>query len=133
MMRAAQESQAVGEHAGDRAGAVPELQRPAVARSSRRGDAKVAAHRQAHADKADHPRESRSDEERSGASNRDSPGRLGREVHQTGEHEDQHDDGTELTPQIGICTLPDRRADFAHLLRSLVGPIHLPDKRDRID
>ena len=39
---------------------------------------------------------------------------------------------TELTAQIGIRPLPDRRADFAHLFRSFVGPIHLADKRHGI-
>ena len=129
--RAAQEAQAVGEHAGDRAGAVAELKGPAIARSRGGGDSKVATHRQSHADKADQPREGRPHEERAGASDGDCPGRLSREIHQAGQHEDEEDDRAELTAQIGIRSLPDRRADLAHLLRSLVGPIHLADKRHR--
>ena len=68
------------------------------------------------------------DEERAGASDRDRPSRLSREINHSGQHEDQHDDRTELTAQIGIRSLPNRRADFAHLFRSLVGPINLADQ-----
>ena len=61
--RAAQKAQAVGEHAGDRAGAVAQLQGAAVAGSRGRGDPKVAAHRQAHSHEADQPGEGRPHEE----------------------------------------------------------------------
>ena len=60
--RAAQEAQAVGEHAGDRAGAVTQLQSGPVAGPCGRGDAQVTPHRQAHPDEADQPRERRSHE-----------------------------------------------------------------------
>ena len=61
--RAAQEAQAVGEHAGDRAGAVAQLKRAAITGSRGGGDSEVAPHRQAHAHEADQPRESGPHEE----------------------------------------------------------------------
>ena len=69
--RAAEQAEAVGEHAGDRAGAVAELQRRAVAGPRGGGDAEVAPDRQAHADEADQPRERRPDEEGRGPAERD--------------------------------------------------------------
>ncbi len=60
--RAAQEAQAVGEHAGDRAGAVTQLEGGAIAGPRGGGDPQVAPHRQAHPDEADQPGERRSHE-----------------------------------------------------------------------
>ena len=65
--RAAEQPQAVGQHAGDRARAVAELHRLAVAVHGGRGHAQVARRRQAHADEADGPAEERAHQERAGA------------------------------------------------------------------
>ena len=67
MQRAAQQAQAVGQHAGDRAGAVAELHGLAVAARGGGGHAEVAGGGQPHADEADRPAEQRADQERAGA------------------------------------------------------------------
>ena len=76
--RAAQQAQAVGEHAGDRAGAIAELQAPAEAVLGGGGHAQVADRGQPHADEADRGREDRADEERDGPPDGDLRGRLRR-------------------------------------------------------
>ena len=67
MQRAAQQAQAVGQHAGDRAGAVAELHGLAVAVRGGGGHAQVAGGGQPHADEADRPAEQRADQEGAGA------------------------------------------------------------------
>ena len=64
---AAEEAEAVGEHARDGARAVAELEGVAVAVAGGRGHAEVALRGQAHADEADEPAEGRADEEGDGA------------------------------------------------------------------
>ena len=65
--RAAEQTEAVGQHAGDRAGAVTELQGLAEAVPGGRRDAQVADGGQPHAHEADRGREDRAEEEGGGA------------------------------------------------------------------
>ena len=69
--RAAQQAQAVGQHAGDGAGAVAQLQGLAEAGLGGRRHAEVADRGQPHADKADRGREDRADQEGDGPAHGD--------------------------------------------------------------
>ena len=109
--RAAQQAEAVGEHAGDRAGAVAELQRRAVAGPRGGRDAEVTPDGQAHPDKTDQPGERRPHEERQprGPARRaGSALALGGGVEDAVMQEHQRDDRLELAGEIGVGPLPDR-------------------------
>ena len=133
---APEQPKAVGEHAGDRAGAVAELQGRAVAGPRRRRDAKVAPHGQAHADKTDGPGERGPHEERRRTADRDVRLALlpfGGGPEDAGDDEHQRKDRPELPSQIRIRPRSDRPGDRAHLLGPLVGPEHLPHQHPGID
>ena len=132
--RAAEEAQAVGQHARDRAGAVAELHRVAVARRRRRRHAQVARGRQPHADKPHRPAEERADEERPGAAPAES--RLRARVGDREQHRDERDerrDAAELRGEIRVRAFADRRRHLLHLRRAERRPVHLAVERPRVD
>ena len=125
--RAAEEAEAVGQHAGDRARPVAELHRLAVARPRGRGDPEVAGRGEAHPDEADGPGEERADEERARA-----PPAEGRLAPGVGEEEeerqddDERPDPLELRREVGVRAFPDGGRHFLHLRRPGVGREDLP-------
>ncbi len=131
--RAPQEAQAVGEHAGDRAGAVTQLQSGTVAGPRSGGDPQITPHRQAHPHEADQPGERRSHEKGGRPAKGHLLGRLGRGPEQSREHNHQRGDRLELPGQIGVGSLADRRADLAHSFGALVGTHHLIDQTEGIN
>ena len=133
MQRAAQQAQAVGQHAGDRAGAVAELHGLAVAVPGGRGDAEVAGGGQPHADEADHPAEERADQERAGPAEGERRLVPLGEVQDDRDDDDQRADLAELGRQVGIGPFAHGRGDLLHLRRALVGLLHLPDQHQGVN
>ena len=122
MQRAAEQAQAVGEHAGDGAGAVAELHGFAVAVAGGGGDAQVAGGGQAHADEADQPAEQGAHEERAGAAEGEGVlVALGEVTSSDGDDDDQRPDLAELGRQVGVGAFADGGGDLLHLLGALVG------------
>jgi len=122
---AAEQAEAVGEHAGDRARAVAQLHGLAVAPLGGGGDAEVAGRGQPHAHEAHGPAEQRAQQE----CPRPAPGKLRLvhlgEVEEDRNQNDQRADLAELGPQVRIRPFPHGPGDLLHLRRALLGFRHL--------
>ena len=132
--RAAEQPQAVGQHAGDRARAVAELHRLAVAAHRRRGHAQVARGGQAHADEAHRPAEQRADQERPRAAPAER--RLGAHVGHGQQHRDERDergDAPELRRQVRVGALADGGGHLLHLRRAGSRAVHLAVEAVRVE
>ena len=126
--RAAEQAEAVGEHAGDGPGAVAKLQGIAVAGPRRGGDAEISPHRQVHSHKPDQPGENGPQEESRRSTDLDSAAGLGGEVEDRGDQEDQGQEGHGLPHQVGPRSLAHGIGHVTHPLGALVGPQHLADQ-----
>ena len=129
--RAAEQAEAVGEHAGDGPGAVAKLQGIAVAGPRRGGDAEISPHRQVHSHKPDQPGENGPQEESRRSTDLDSAAGLGSEVEDRGDQEDQGQEGRGLPHQVGPRSLAHGIGHVTHPLGALVGPQHLADQHVR--
>ncbi len=130
----AEQAEAVGEHAGDGAGAVAELHRLAVGAGGGGGDAQVARRGQSHANEAHAPAEERTDEERAGAAEleRDQVA-LRREEQHEGDDDDERPDLAELGREVGVGAFAHGGGDFLHAGRTLIGGLHLFHEHERVE
>ena len=133
--RAAQQPEAVGQHAGDRAGAVTQLQRGAEAVLRSRGHAEIAHRGQPHADEPDRGREDRADQEGHGPPHGNLRVRMRQHrpvVKQAGDDQDEHAYHAELPVQIGVGPFANRGGNFLHLLGALRGTLDLPHQHQGV-
>ncbi len=128
--RAAEQAEAVGQHARHRARAVAELHRLAVAVHRRGRHAQVARRREPHADEADGPAEQGAHQERARAAppERRLRAGVGQRQHD-GDQRDERSQAPELRRQVGVGALADGGGDLLHLGRAAVGAVHLPVER----
>jgi hypothetical protein len=127
-------AQAVGEHAGDRAGAVPELQRLAVGALRGGRDAQVALRRQPHADEADTPGEQGADQKRAGSA--EPEGALAAGVGDREQHRDNADerpDLAELRGEVGVCAFTHGSRDLLHARSAPIGAHHLANQHPGVE
>jgi len=142
--RAAQQAQAVGQHAGDSAGAVGDAQRVTEVPHGGGGDTQVALDGHAHAELADGQGEEGAQDEshRATDGNRDAGvvtehlerlrGRFRNpDAAEQGKNEnaDERQDGPELLAQIGIRTVLDGGPDANHAFRALVLSHHVAEQQ----
>ena len=130
---AAQKTEPVGQHARDRACAIAQLKRAAVARARGRRDPQIAVRGQAHADEADEPAEAGADDEGPGPPEVE-PGirTRGREIQQNGDDDHEGRDLLELSPEVCVRALANCLGDFLHFLRALVGPADLTGQHEGV-
>ena len=131
--RAAEEAEAVGEHARDGAGAVAELEGVAVAVAGGGRYAEVALRGEAHADEADEPAEGRAEEEGERAAPVEPGVRArGREVQEDRDDDHEGRDLLELGAEVGVGPLAHGLGDLLHLLGALVGLADLADEHQGV-
>ena len=149
--RAAQQAQAVGQHAGDGAGAVGDFKRLGKAPAGGGGHAHVALHGHPHAELADHQREHRAHDEGNGAAyannHFDLIGRVAskalhcligggddvyREKQDYSKDCDHWNDGLQLAAKIGLCAGANGVPYLLHFFRAFVCLHHLFAQQKRI-
>ncbi len=147
----AEQAQPVGEHPGDRPGAVRDAQRISEGAARGGGHPYVGLHRHSHADLPDGQAEPGAHDERRCARQADDQPHLslaqagealhgfrggGNDVHRkeerNGEHDDEREDRAELAPQVGIRAVADGAPDLLHLGAPFVFLQDLVPQEDRV-